>query len=53
METIKGYKILDLLAKLAGFKGVSYDHEMKDGRIWKIKNIKIEEIDITKDYKLD
>ena len=46
------YKILELLAKLGNYKGVSYEiKEIKDGRIIKIKNIKIEEIDITKDIK--
>jgi hypothetical protein len=43
------YKTLELLAKLADYKGVSYEiGEIKDGRITKIKNVKIDEIDLTK-----
>jgi len=42
------YETLELLAKLSGYKGLSYDIELKDGRIIKLKNVKIEEIDLTK-----
>ena len=44
----KRYEILELLAKIAGYKGVSYEvAEIKDGRIHKIKNLKIDEVDLT------
>lgn len=43
------YEILELLARISGYKGLSYEiDEIKDGRIQTIKNIKIEQIDITK-----
>jgi protein subunit release factor B len=43
------YDVLEILARLANFKGVSYEiGEIKDGRIKTIKNIKIEEIDLSR-----
>lgn len=39
------YNILELLAKLADYKGVSYEiDEIKDGRIYSLKNIRIEKV---------
>lgn len=46
------YETLELLAKLGGYKGVEYEIELKDGRPYKAKNIKIQEIDLTKIYPL-
>ena len=49
MEKEGRYEILELLARLSGFKGVHYEiAEIKDGRITKIKEVKIDEIDLTK-----
>ena len=43
------YKILELLARLADFKGLHYEiGEIKDGRVKTIVNVRIDEIDITK-----
>jgi len=43
------YDVLELLAKLASYKEVHYEiGEMKDGRIQTIRNVKIEEIDLTR-----
>ena len=51
MEDKTVYDNLELLAKLANFKGVEYEIELKDGRPFKAKNVKIAEIDLTKTYK--
>ncbi len=49
MEEKDYYRILELIAKLGNYKGVEYEiAEIKDGRISKIKNVKIEEIDLSK-----
>lgn len=46
---LKRYEVLELLAKLGGYKDVEYEiSEIKDGRIIKIKNVKIGEIDLEK-----
>ena len=43
----KYYDILELLAKLSGYKGLSWEvNEIKDGRIHSIKNIKIDKIEL-------
>ena len=51
MEDKTPYENLELIAQLANFKGVEYEIELKDGRPFKIKNVKIAEIDLTKKYK--
>jgi len=44
---LKRYEILEVLAKLGNYKGVSYEiDEIKDGKIISIKNIKIDKIDL-------
>lgn len=44
------YKVLELLAKLCEYKGLHYEiGEIKDGRIITIINIRIDEINLTKD----
>lgn len=43
----KRYEILELLARLSGYKGIDYEiEEIKDGRIVSIKNIRIERIEL-------
>lgn len=43
------YEILELLARLSGYKGLNFEiDEIKDSRIISIKNIRIERIDLTK-----
>ena len=43
------YENLELLAKLANYKGLSYEiEEIKDGRIFIIKNIKIDRIELNR-----
>ena len=46
MENLKRYEILEELARLSGYKELEYDIELKDGRIVKLKNIKIKEIEV-------
>ena len=46
-DNLRHYEILELLRKLSGYKGVSYEiDEIKDGRIISIKNVKIDKIDL-------
>jgi hypothetical protein len=46
---INRYNILELLAKLSSYKNLYYEiEEIKDGKITKIKNVKIDSIDLTK-----
>ena len=46
-EKLRHYEILELLRKISGYKGVSYEiDEIKDGRIISIKNVKIERIEL-------
>lgn len=40
------YQVLEDLACLAGYKGLNYDIELKDGRIIALKNIKIERVEL-------
>lgn len=48
-QGLVSYDILELLARLSNFKGLSYEIEtIKDGRIVSIKNVKIEQIDLTR-----
>jgi hypothetical protein len=43
----KRYEVLELLAKLSNYRGLTYEiEEIKDGRIISIKNIKIDKIDL-------
>lgn len=44
-DRFKHYEILELLARLADHKGVIYEvDEIKDGKIFSIKNVRIERI---------
>lgn len=44
---LKRYEVLELLAKLGGYKGVSYEiDEIKDAKIISIKNVRIEHINL-------
>ena len=46
----KPYKLLEDLARICNYQGLTYEiAEIKDGRIFKIKNIRIEEIELTKE----
>lgn len=47
------WRILKLLSKLAGGSKVDYELEHKDGLPSKVKNLKIEEIDLTKEFLPD
>jgi hypothetical protein len=49
-DKLQRYEVLEILAKLANYRGVSYEvDEMKDGRILSIKNVKIERIELKND----
>jgi hypothetical protein len=44
---VKHYDILELLAKLSNYSGLTYEiDEIKDGRIYSIKDVRIEKIRI-------
>ena len=46
-DKLKRYEILEELAKLCKYKGLTYEiADIKDGRIKTIKNIKIESIEL-------
>ena len=44
-EKLSRYEVLELLARLANYKGITYEvDEIKDGRIISIKNVKIDKV---------
>ena len=46
------YRNLELLRQLADYKKIDYEiAELKDGLIVRIKNVKIPEVDLTKNYE--
>ena len=51
MEEKNCWKVLKLLANLAHPKKIDYEVENKDGLPYKLKNVKIEEIDLNKEIK--
>ena len=50
MEDKDFYRILEVLAKLADYRGLTYEiDEIKDGRIKSLKNVKIEKVELSPD----
>ena len=45
------WKILQFISNLAHGKKIEYEIELKDGLPFKIKNLKIEEVDLTKELR--